>query len=86
VNQKFLSKQNISLGFRIFQILFLMYFFKFISNANRLVMRNSIVLNDLFESSYCAIVFQVEYIINIPIQRDLISTVKNKVKLNIQFK
>ncbi len=42
-------------------------------------MRNSIVLNDLFESSYCAIVFQVEYVINMPIQRNLISTVKNKV-------
>jgi hypothetical protein len=31
-------------------------------------MRNSVVLNEIFEDEMCAIVFQVEYVINVPIQ------------------
>lgn len=41
------------------------------SQVNRLVMRNSIVLNEVFEDPLCAIVFIVEYIINVPTQVNL---------------
>lgn len=42
-------------------------------------MRNSLVLDEIFEDSQCAIVFQVEYVINIPIQVDFNTNQKNKV-------
>jgi hypothetical protein len=50
------------------------------SNANRLVMRNSVVLDDVFEDPMCAIVFQVEYVLNIPIQVSVDGLAGNNVK------
>jgi hypothetical protein len=43
-------------------------------------MRNSIVLNEVIDDPMCAIVFQVEYVINVPIQINLLSTNKNNKK------
>lgn len=42
-------------------------------------MRNSIVLDEVLEDPSCAIVFQVEYVINIPIQVNINSNPKQKV-------
>ncbi len=41
-------------------------------------MRNSIVLNEVLDDPLCAIVFQVEYVINVPIQINMLTTGKNK--------
>ena len=46
-------------------------------------MRNSLVLDEIFEDPMCAIVFVVEYIVTIPIQVTLEIDAKNK-KVYIQ--
>ena len=47
-------------------------------NATRLKLRNSVVLEQVFEDSLCAIVFEVEYVINVPIQVQIDQDPKNK--------
>jgi hypothetical protein len=42
-------------------------------------MRNSIVLNEIFEDELCAVIFEIEYVINVPIQMNIMNTVKRKV-------
>ena len=42
-------------------------------------MRNSLVLDNVMDDPMCVIVFQVEYVVNIPIQLSLMSTGKTKV-------
>lgn len=41
-------------------------------------MRNSLVLDQVFEDSLCAIVFEVEYVINVPIQVQIDKDPRNK--------
>ena len=42
-------------------------------------MRNSLVLNDVIEDPMCAIVFMVEYVINIPISMSVQTTLNKKI-------
>lgn len=41
-------------------------------------MRNSIILNEVFEDSMCAILFEIEYIISVPIHVNVLNTIKKK--------
>jgi nephrocystin-4 len=47
------------------------------STAHRLAMRNSVALDEVFEDSMCAIVFQIEYVVSVPIQLG-VDELKNK--------
>lgn len=44
-------------------------------------MRNSVVLNELFDDPLCTIVFEVEYVINVPIHVNIMNTMNKKVSL-----
>ena len=41
-------------------------------------MRNSIVLNQVFEDPLCAILFEIEYVINVPIHVNILNTINKK--------
>ncbi len=41
-------------------------------------MRNSIVLNEVTENPLCTIIFEMEYIINIPIHVNILNTINKK--------
>lgn len=42
-------------------------------------MRNSVILNEIFEDPLCTIVFEIEYVLNIPIQVNIMNTLNKKV-------
>ncbi|CAF0840751.1 unnamed protein product [Brachionus calyciflorus] len=54
------------------------------SNATRLVMRNSVVLDQVFEDPLCSIVFLIEYVLNIPIQIHIDKDPKTKTPQSIK--
>lgn len=41
-------------------------------------MRNSVVLNQVFEDPVCAILFEMEYVISVPIHVNILNTIKKK--------
>jgi hypothetical protein len=36
-------------------------------------MRNSVILNDLFEDPACSIIFAIEYVINVPVSLQVLN-------------
>ena len=55
-----------------------LYNYLFISTTNHLIMRNSIVLNEVSEDPLCTIIFEMEYIINVPIHVNILNTINKK--------
>jgi hypothetical protein len=51
------------------------------SVATRLHMRNSVILSEMLEDDLCAIIFELEYVVNVPISVNILNTVKKKVKI-----
>ncbi len=41
-------------------------------------MRNSIILNNIFEHPLCAVLFEIEYVINVPIHVNILNTINKK--------
>ena len=48
------------------------------STSNRLISRNSVVLNQVFDDPICAIIFELEYVVSIPVQVNVINNKNNK--------
>ena len=48
------------------------------STSNRLVSRNSVAISQVFDDPMCAIIFELEYVVSIPVQVNIFSSKNSK--------